>query len=610
MSWAPKTFSLERVIPLPRARLWELLSHTDHLNRAVGLPIVKFDPVADDDQTLGREATARIAGTTMRWKEFPFQWVREEIYSVRRIYHGGPIQRFEGGMELTDAEEKLSDGSPATRLRIFAELEPANFVGALLVPVVAGNSLRRTLDYCEAYITQYNAGKPNFVPAVPTVTVDLVHLNRLMRSLEAQPTDLACAGLLKQFLCERGDDEVAALRPYELANQWSAEPDAVLRLCLHATRVGLLNLSWNLMCPNCRVSKANFSSLAQLSGRFHCDLCGVAYDANFDRYVELKFAVHPSVRMATASTYCVGGPFVSPHILVQRPLENGGSATIDIPATGPELRLRVLRSNHVLGIGRSSEAIVPEQMVCRSEGWSSDTVSLGDGGAQLPVANQSGGDIVVVLEKIDWDDFAVTAARVTALQEFHDLFSSEVLAPGNHVGVESLTLFFSDLRDSTAMYERMKDAPAYHRVRRHFDYLFDQIGAHRGSVVKTIGDAVMAVFYTPEDALRASLDIQRGVVDFNATLPPGEVICIKIGIHNGPAIAINSNDRLDYFGRTVNIAARVSSTSAGDDMVMSKCCFEREGVQRILRDSRAQVDKFQCDLKGIEGFLELYRVSL
>ena len=74
--------------------------------------------------------------------------------------------------------------------------------------------------------------------------------------------------------------------------------------------------------------------------------------------------------------------------------------------------------------------------------------------ARLDCAFATGPDapLAIVLEKREWDDKAVTAARVTAMQEFCDLFSSEVLAPGRQVAVESVTLFFSDLSNSTALY--------------------------------------------------------------------------------------------------------------------------------------------------------------
>jgi len=229
----------------------------------------------------------------------------------------------------------------------------------------------------------------------------------------------------------------------------------------------------------------------------------------------------------------------------------------------------------------------------------------------VTVENRSGADLVLVVEKTDWDPDAVTAARVTAMQEFRSLFSSEVLAPGQEVGIENVTLLFSDLLASTAMYELIGDASAYGKVRRHFDFLIDRVSEHTGSLVKTIGDAVMAVFYSPEDGVRAALEIQRRLKEFNRSLPPGsEPIVIKIGLHHGPAIAINANDRLDYFGRTVNIAARVQRESQGGDLVISAETFQRPGVQVVLAEYGVRHSNYKARFKGIHGEIEVVRLEL
>ena len=90
-----------------------------------------------------------------------------------------------------------------------------------------------------------------------------------------------------------------------------------LKLFLYSTKIGILNLSWNLICPNCRVSKEQVSSLNQLNTQIHCDFCGVDYKSNFDRYVELCFTF-TLYTTAEKNVYCVGGPAITPHVYVQK----------------------------------------------------------------------------------------------------------------------------------------------------------------------------------------------------------------------------------------------------------------------------------------------------
>src|SRR5712671_3040350 len=68
----------------------------------------------------------------------------------------------------------------------------------------------------------------------------------------------------------------------------------------------------------CRVPKAEYDTLGSLETRYHCDLCGVDFEADFERYVELRFSVHPAVRQATDATYCIGSPSKARHIVAQQ----------------------------------------------------------------------------------------------------------------------------------------------------------------------------------------------------------------------------------------------------------------------------------------------------
>ena len=594
-----KRFEIVREILLPRERVWQVLSNTDHLNRAIGLPAVDYEPPTSE---LTRQAKAKFNGLTLRWNESPFEWVKGEKYSIRRQYSSGPLKEFHGGVDLQDGSTPN-----ATHVRIWADLTPANALGAALIPVMARSSLDKTWKYCRRALVEGDAIDALNAPLPQPVISSPVNENRLQNLvgiLSTQSGEPHLAEKLADFLRTRGDDEVAQIKPHRLAAQWNEDHDRVLRVCLHGVKCGLLNLSWNLMCPNCRVSKAQVSSLSQLREQAHCDLCGIHFDVNFDRYVELRFTSHPGVRVANEKIYCIAGPFLMPHILMQKKLAPQSSTPLPPFAAHEAWRVRVPGVNH---IATFSDAAKATDLAYENDGWTAAEVLPPRADGTLEITNRTDKDLWVVLEKVAWDDEAVTAARVTAMPEFRELFSSEVLAPGRHIAIQNLTLLFSDLRDSTQLYEREGDAPAYGCVRRHFDFLLEWIEKNNGAIVKTMGDAVMAVFQSPHEALRAALEIQKRVADFNASLPSGQSIRIKFGLHHGPAIAINSNERLDYFGSVVNIASRLGSVSKGDDVILSESCFDDENVRIVLREYSAAMETFQTQLKGIEGEVTLYR---
>lgn len=592
-----------REYPVPPRRIWDILSNTDRLNRAISLPHVEYGPPADGPQGRYRTAAARYWGLIpMRWKEFPFDWVRDRRYSVQRDFEIGPMERFLGGVEL--------EPSPAgTRVKVFCELKPRHWLGALIAPSEAHKGIRATFEYCEGRLKDpesASASPPR--PAGAFTPASEEALDRAMGALLAGGADPTLAERLRRHLIEAGDEEVLRMRPYALAEAWGVDRGAVLRLFLQATRAGVLDLAWVLICPNCRVPKGGSRSLSGVSSRFHCDLCAIEYNAEFDRYVELRFSVHPTLREARDLTYCIGGPMNSPHALVQQRLDPGAAQEVPVRLDAEPVRVRVVGPNHRAEIEPSDVPSGPVEVLFGADGLPDATIRAPRGEAVLRLKNTSARPILTVVEKTPWDPLGVSAAEVTALQEFRDLFGSEVLAPGQELGVRSVTLFFTDLKDSTSLYEAVGDAPAYGRVRRHFDYLIGIVKDNRGALVKTIGDAVMAVFIRPTDAFRAALETQKRVGEFNRGHRIDPPLVIKIGLHEGPAIVLNANDRLDYFGRTVNISARVQGESKGGDVVLTETLFNDPAIQAVASGYVFEARPFEAHLKGIEGTFRLVRL--
>ena len=171
-------------------------------------------------------------------------------------------------------------------------------------------------------------------------------------------------------------------------------------------------------------------------------------------------------------------------------------------------------------------------------------------------------DLIVSIERVAVSEDAATAAMVIAIQEFRTLFSEEVVSPENPVSVGSVTLMFTDLQSSTMLYEDIGEAPAYGLMRRHFGLLQQRISSADGAIVKTIGDAVMAVFLDPAKAIMAAFEIHRAIMEDNNKRGEPKLI-LKVGIHHGPSIVVNQNEMLDYFGTTANLAARVQKEKIG-----------------------------------------------
>ena len=105
----------------------------------------------------------------------------------------------------------------------------------------------------------------------------------------------------------------------------------------------------------------------------------------------------------------------------------------------------------------------------------------------------------------------LTAKRLLTNQTFRDIYRTDTLDVDQRLKITSLTFLFTDLKGSTALYERVGDLVAYDLVRQHFHVLYEIVAAEAGAVVKTIGDAVMATFSTPDRALAAALRMREAM---------------------------------------------------------------------------------------------------
>jgi class 3 adenylate cyclase len=200
----------------------------------------------------------------------------------------------------------------------------------------------------------------------------------------------------------------------------------------------------------------------------------------------------------------------------------------------------------------------------------------------------------------------LTAKQVLTRQSFRRLFGGELSVGANSLKVRDLALLFTDLKGSTALYERIGDLHAFSLVQQHFESIERIVGECNGTIVKTIGDAVMAAFSRAEDAANAAVRMRDEIEGLNATRGTRDVI-LKIGLHKGSAIAVMLNERLDYFGQTVNIAARVQGVAESDEIAISDEAMREPGVAEAV--ARFAVRKSEANLKGVADAMLVHHVS-
>ena len=317
----------------------------------------------------------------------------------------------------------------------------------------------------------------------------------------------------------------------------------------------------------------------------HCDACGIAYVPEFDRNVEVTFDARPSGRGAAPAAYCLAGPQTARQTLAQTSLAPGAEASLLVALPAGAYVVQALPDRVARFTAEDDAGAGTLDVRVDEAGVRAATSVVQAGAVRVRVENASARDAVVRVSEAELSDQIATAAEVTALQAFRDLFAGEVPATATQFAIRSLTVVFTDVAGSTQMYADAGDAHAFGLVRRYFDAVQDVVALARGAVVKTMGDAVMAVFADPRDAVDAALR-------FAAAAAPLE---LRIGMHRGPCIAMCANERLDYAGATVNLAARVAHAAGAGEILMTSAVADDARVADGLPDG----DRGTVVLRGL-----------
>ena len=580
--------------------LWPFVSDTNRFNRDTGLPPMKLLGIENKVKRV-RFKTPII---NIEWYEEPFEWTYPHRFGVLRRYRNGPLLEMRVDCRL----ERLE--TSGTRLIYEVWATSRNLLGDLAIPVGIGMvSAKRFYDAFHLYDRIASRGGSVLNISTGRNLSSSAHnkFKVLSERLRGQGVDQDILERLYEFFHRADDLSIQRMRPYALADTWGLPRRAVLEAFLRATRTGLLDMYWDILCPECRGVTEDRSHLSELNSKAHCNTCQIDFSANFDHNVEVIFRTNPSIRSVDAMLeFCVGSPQRQPHLalsLIVPPREELPVSTI-LESGRYTVRASGIQGSQILLAANDGAAQM--DLRAKESGWPLNVTTLGLT-PRLNLINETERVRTFDLVRTAWSDQAATAADVTTLQTFRDLFSSEVLRHGEEISVSSVTLMFTDLRNSTKLYREIGDAPAFGRVREHFEVLQRAVDTEGGAIVKTMGDAIMAAFRKPASAIRAVWNVQKAL---SARGDP--FLSIKVGIHHGPCIVVNLNERLDYFGSTVNIAARLPSFSMGGELIFSEPIRNDAEVLEFLEKNAKpnSLTRFQGEIRGYDQSMDLWRIQM
>ena len=455
--------------------------------------------------------------------------------------------------------------------------------------------------------------------------------------------DAACVGALERLLQSGSDEDLARINALHFATDNELDEDVVISTLLNATRLGLFEMSWNVLCPSCGgVLDANATLKTMRQPAYHCAFCGVETEPTLDEAVEVTFAVSARVRRIGAHDpeslsfwnyhrqvfFGSGVAFpdhkafetLSGQCVIEAVQLQAGERMIlalQLPPMPVTVFDPVTHAAHfILVEGEPTRERQDLALVFDGVRTVPGQTTFRPGALRLALDNRTQAKVLpgVFIVGPDLQTLIggrrpfLTAKRLLTNQTFRDIYRTDTLDVDQRLKVMSLTFLFTDLKGSTELYERVGDLVAYDLVRNHFKMLTEIVAAQSGAVVKTIGDAVMATFATPSQALSAALQMREAMRHLNREREAEDLV-LKIGIHEGPCLAVSLNDRQDYFGQTVNIASRVQELASADSIVTTESTVRAADSAGVLASHGIGARQQTRNLRGIGDRMAIFELT-
>ena len=403
-----------------------------------------------------------------------------------------------------------------------------------------------------------------------------------------------------------------------------------------------MDFSFQTIC-DCGATEYNFTVLHELPEKdFYCTLCERPVVADLDDRIEVLFNINSSVKKLAIDPYTDIATYLkyfhSPNLALAPQylefLERTRCAEFLVAAdtthvvtfnAAPNSRYRLVS----LGFHSLMKLQISDQVNSTPQNISIDLLPSGlpqqpiyadAGQITLHVTNQTSTKVGLGLylsDEVKQQELNtlyppklkpfLTAKVLLSNHSFRTLFRTQPESNHLRLNIRSLTILFTDLKGSTELYDRLGDTQAYSLVQEHFQILTRAVQQEGGAIIKTIGDAIMATFPTPREGIRAAIAMMEGIDKFNHRLDLHLNLGLKIGLHTGGVLVVNLDERLDYFGQNVNIAARVQGLANSGEIWITEPVYEEEAIAPLLEQQGYSITQHSITLKGVEQVTTVFQ---
>lgn len=545
-------------LPVSASEIWPFVADTSRMNKELGFP-----PRLETEINGENHVSTKTLGRNEEWIERPWVWIAEKEIQSLRIFKKGWMTEQIGIFTIEDTQT-------GCRVGAYFRWSFSNIFSKLLFSS-AGNFLNKSFQ-------KFFDEKAQLILSTRTVKKTAIEMNEPLSPYQT----------FLEYLKAADDLDLDRLHLKKISKEVNLPLDLLLSVAHQMVKEGLLSLSWDVICPHCRGVRAENSALSVIEMKNACEACEIDFDLNLEESVEVVFRVTEKIRKVQKFVYCAAEPAKKSHIKLNQNLNAKVLSQYSIHLKEGLYRLRSKLSTEVLDleVKASSET--------RNVKWDfkdSQRISVYP---EFTITLLSEKDTTVTLEEAWWFNDRLFPREVLSNSLMRSLFSEDHLKAGVNLNVGEQVIMFTDIVGSTPFYKTQGDARAFKAVQDHYKEVSEIITSHKGVVIKFIGDAIMAAFLDVEDAYECSVKIHEKYNEQRQDTP----IKLRISFHQGSVLCANMNVGLDYFGNTVNQAAKIQKWAGSYELAITEKDFLRLNDKLKKHPSRQEHDeKLNLDVR-------------
>ena len=576
-------------------QLWPYISDRSEVNRLLGFHEVSFEE--KNGKIYGK---GRLSSSSLEWEELPWEWESgREIKTFREFSKG-----FISYSRAHSFASQQNDGSLV--LSVYTGWIPNNIAAYLIIKNREKKFQKEFKKNLYVFQSEHD-GALSFNNSEGIDKYAISNSSDIYKAYEKKINPIrdylidhelesSLIYRLLNYVISPDDNKVYRIRPKVLAEKLDVETDRLITLMLHSGRCGLLDLSWDIICPYCRGVKEKHRHLNTINTNASCDTCKIDFSTGNTNAIEASFTVNQGIRKVERKVLCNAEINEKPHVLLQKVLYRGNTFTYTIPDINKKLRFR--------SSGKKSYGIidVAENASLKNFYW--DDLNTGQNlkcspGSTIFINNTEAEKEQYIIEIIEDDKLALRPSELFNISAFRENFSDETIPDGLSIDIGLQNILMIDIADSTGYYKNLLNPETFLIIKKYFLKIKEIAGTYKGVIIKTSGESALLSFSSNLDALRCSIKL---ISFFNGT---DKVIPVtaRISLNRGPCIAVNLDKPIDYFGLTLNVTSKLINFTESGEISLTESFVEEESVSMYLKEKNYTFKNISS--ADIEGYGEI-----